>query len=130
MTTRQEDYEQFGLSYHAISPKHVDVVTDSGAQSVLCPREIFLRSGFTLKDLIPVRHLMKAANTAPIAIDGAIFIRLSGTTTDDQQIEAAVMAYVSPDANNFYLSREAMIQLQIIDKSFPLSWCRTTEADS
>ena len=29
------------------------------------------------------------------------------------------MAYVSPDANNFYLSREAMIQLRIIDMSFP-----------
>ena len=119
MTTHQEDYQQFGISYPAIAPKHVDVVIDSGAQSVLCPRETFLKSGFSLKDLIPVRHIMKAANTAPISIDGAILIRLSGTNTDGKQIEAAVMAYVSPDANHFYLSREAMVQLQIIDKSFP-----------
>ena len=36
-----------------------------------------------------------------------------------ESVEAAVMAYVTPDANNFYLSREAMIQLRIIDESFP-----------
>ena len=123
MTTCEEDYQRFCMSFPAISPKYLDVVTDSGAQSALFPRETFLKSGFTLKDLIPVRHLMKSANTSPIAIDGEIFIRLSGTNSDGDQIEAAVMAYVSPDANHFYLSREAMIQLQIIDKSFPRVGC-------
>ena len=91
MTTQRADYERFGLSFPAISPKYVDVVTDSGAQSVLCPRETFLRSGFSLKDLVPVRHMMKAENTGPISVDGAIFIRLSGTANDGQLIEAAVI---------------------------------------
>ena len=29
MTTHREDYQQFGISYPSIAPKHVDVVTDS-----------------------------------------------------------------------------------------------------
>ena len=62
---------------------------------------------------------MKAANRAPISIDGAIFLRLSGADSRGEIVEAAVMAYVSPDANNIYFSREAMIQLRIIDESFP-----------
>ena len=119
LTTSEEDYKKFGLSLPKISPKHVDVVTDSGAQSVLMPRKLFHQCGFAEKDLIPVKHIMKAANRAPIVIDGAIFLRLSGSNSSGESVEAAVMAYVSPDANNFYLSREAMIQLRIIDESFP-----------
>lgn len=119
MTTCQEDYDKFGIRYPRIHPKHIDVIVDSGAQSCLWSRQSFLKSGFTVKDLIPVQHLMKAANTAPITIDGAILIRLSGTASDGDKVEAAVMAYISPDANNFYLSRESMIQLGIIDRDFP-----------
>ena len=62
---------------------------------------------------------MKSANRSPISIDGAILIRLSGRTADNRVIEAAVMVYISPDANTFYLSMEAMIQLQIVPSSFP-----------
>ena len=62
---------------------------------------------------------MKAANTAPITIDGAIPIRLSGVTNGGDNVEAAIMAYISPDTDNLYLSRESMIQLGIIDRSFP-----------
>ena len=119
ITTCQEDYDKFGITYPRIQPKHIDVIVDSGAQSCLWSKRRFLRSGFTLKDLIPVRHLMKAANTAPITIDGAILIRLSGVTNAGDNVEAAVMVYISPDTDKFYLSREAMIQLGIIDRNFP-----------
>ena len=119
ITTCQEDYDKFGITYPRIQPKHIDVVVDSGAQSCLWSRRSFLRSGFTQKDLIPVRHRMKAANTAPITIDGAILIRLSGVTNGGDNVETAVMAYISPDTDNFYLSRASMVQLGIIDRSFP-----------
>ena len=62
---------------------------------------------------------MKAANKSPISIDGAIFLRLSGTTKNGCQVQAAVMVYISPDAKDFFLSKEAMIQLGIIDADFP-----------
>ena len=56
-----------------ISPRVVDVVVDSGAQSCLWSRREFIKCGFDIEDLIPVNHSMKAANAAPITIDGAIF---------------------------------------------------------
>ena len=44
-----------------------------------------------MKDLISVDHHMKAVNTAPIEIDGAIIVRLSGYDSMDKEVEAAVM---------------------------------------
>ena len=82
-------------------------------------RKEFLSSGFSMQDLIPVRHAMRAANRAPIKIDGAVLIRLSGLTAAGSHLEAAAMVYISPDANAFFLSKDAMIQLGIISSSFP-----------
>jgi len=113
------DYAQFGYKCPEITPTKVKVIVDSGAQSVLWSRREYLSAGFTMNDLIPVKHNMKAANGVNIQIDGAVLIRLSGKLTSGDPMSCAVMAYVSPDANYLYLSKEAMIQLQIIDPEFP-----------
>ena len=84
ITTDEEDYAKMGFRQPIISPKYLDVVTDSGAQSCLWSRKEFLSSGFSLKDLIPVRHTMRAANCVSIAIDGAVLLRLSGTSSDGE----------------------------------------------
>ena len=83
--------------YPTIAPKHIEVIADSGAQSCLWSKEEFLASGFSKRDLLPVRHTMKAANLAPIKIVGAIFLRLSGTSADGEKLEAAVMACIRAD---------------------------------
>ena len=119
ISTNSNDFENFKMPHPKICPKQIDVVVDSGAQSCLWSRTEFLRMGFNMDDLIPVHHSMKAANTAPIRIDGATFIRLCGQSKEKKNIEAAVMVYISPDARNFYLSREAMIQLGIVSHDFP-----------
>jgi len=46
-------------------------------------------------------------------------LRLSGLTKNGNAVEAAVMVYISPDAKDFFLSKEAMIQLGIIGADFP-----------
>lgn len=119
MTTNDDDYAELGVSSPRIAPKHIDVIADSGAQSCLWSRREFLRSGFKMDDLIDVHHSMEAANNAPIQIDGAIILRLSGQNESGLEVEAAVMTYISPDAKRFYLSRQAMIQLQVIHPNFP-----------
>ena len=119
ITTNKNDYDRMGFAYPTIAPKHIEVIADSGAQSCLWSKEEFLASGFSKRDLLPVRHTMKAANLAPIKIVGAIFLRLSGTSADGEEFEAAVMVYISPDARSFFLSKDAMIQLGIIAPSFP-----------
>ena len=92
-----------------------------------------------MADLIKVHHTMEAANAAPIEIDGAILLGLSGKNDkSDEEIHAAVMIYVSPDSKKFYLSKEAMVQLGIIHHDFPQvgvafpmhSECSEAELDS
>ena len=113
------DYTRFGYACPTIPLTEITVVADSGAQSCLWSRRDFLASGFRTTDLIPVKHKMKAANRNRIQIDGAILIRLGGKSREGESIACAVMVYVSPDANCFYLSKEAMIQLRIVDSNFP-----------
>ena len=69
--------------------------------------------------LLPVSYEMIAANKSEIRIDGAIVVRLEGLDSSGRPIQCAVMVYISPDANGFYLSREAMTQLGIIAHDFP-----------
>lgn len=119
LTTDADDYNQLGVPQPVIAAKHIDVIADSGAQSCLWSRKEFLASGFSMHDLIPVRHMMKAANRAPITIDGAVLLRLRGKSTAGEYVEAAVMVYISPEARSFFLSKEAMVQLGVIPANFP-----------
>ena len=119
LSTNEGDYQRLGQPYKRICTRTVTVVADTGAQSCLWSRKGCIESGFSKTDLIPVHHKMNSANKSPISIDGAVIIRLSGYTGDNVRIEAAVIAYISPEANTFYLSKEAMIQLGIISKMFP-----------
>ena len=119
ITTDKSDYDRMNIRHPTIAPKSIDVVADSGAQSCLWSRKEFLSSGFSMKDLIPVRHTMRAANRASINIDGAILLRLSGMSAEGSNYEAASMVYISPDANSFFLSKDAMVQLGVISHSFP-----------
>ena len=79
----------------------------------------FIQSGFSKADLLPVRHELYAANGEKINVKGAILLRISGTSSNGDVHSAAVMTYISPSTNRFYLSREAMIHLNVISKDFP-----------
>ena len=69
--------------------------------------------------MIPVKHTIYAANREEIRVEGAIFLRLSGETTEGTLRTAAVLVYISPSTNRFYLSREALIQLDVISTDLP-----------
>ena len=58
ITTDEDDYAKMGFLEPIISPKYLDVITDSGAQSCLWSRKEYLSSGFSMKDLIPVVQLI------------------------------------------------------------------------
>ena len=114
------DYRDFGRDCPCIKPSKVSVMTDSGAQSCLWSMNGFLSAGFTKADLLPVSIELLAANKSPINIAGAIIVRLQGYHKDrGKKFSCASMVYVSEDANGFYLSCEAMIDLAIVPPNFP-----------
>ena len=47
-------------------------------------------------------------------------VRLDGTTSLGSEISCATMVYVSPDAEGFFLSLEAMVDLGLINRSSEL----------
>ena len=119
LSVDEEDYKHTGLSCPNVQPSKVTVVSDTGAMSCLWSRKDFLRCGFQLSDLAPIKRTMVAANREEIAIDGALFIRLSGLDVMGNTHTAPVMVYVSPSTERFYLSRQALVQLKVISKDFP-----------
>ena len=119
VSTDQDDYSRINAQFPDVMPSYVSVVTDTGAQSCLWSLADFYRCGFSDSDLLPVKRTMVAANQEEIEIVGAIFIRLSAKDNLGNVHTAAVMAYVSPSTNKFYMSREALVQLGVISKDFP-----------
>ena len=120
MYVNDDDYSALGLECPTMKSSVLNVIWDSGAQSCLWSRKGFLAAGFSLTDLIPVNHKITAANSAPIEIDGAVILRLVGNSPDGCEREAAVIVYISPDSMDFFLSKEAMVQLGVIAPTFPL----------
>ena len=60
-----------------------------------------------------------AANKVEIPVSGAILLRLSGVSPTGDTHSAAVMTYISPSSKSFCLSEQALIQLNVIPKTFP-----------
>ena len=96
LTTDLDDYIRIGPTYPKITPTHVSVVTDTGAQSCLWSLQDFYRCGFKKSDLLPVKRTLLAANKEKICIDGAILVRLSGVDKNGCTHTAPVMVYISP----------------------------------
>ena len=114
------DYNGFGLG---LAPKvesyEFTAIIDSGAQCCLWGWQGCKAAGFCSDDLIPVKQKLNAVSKSHITIFGAVILRLSGNSVSGTKCSSAVMAYVSPDVSGFYLSREAMVQLQIVSTNFP-----------
>ena len=62
---------------------------------------------------------MSAANKEQLTLFGAVFVRLSGSLEETRNVKTGALVYVSPDTDKFYLSREVLKDLKIIDENFP-----------
>ena len=81
--------------------------------------KVFYKCGFKKRDLIPVKCKMSAANKEQLTLFGAVFVRLSGSLEETRNVKTGALVYVSPDTDKFYLSREVLKDLKIIDENFP-----------
>ena len=66
------------------------------------------------EDLIPVKFSMAAVNKSQIVITGALIVFLEGVSKDGKKMSCSTMVYVSPSADEFFLSLEAMLDLGMI----------------
>ena len=100
---------------------HVEVtaVADTGAQSDLLSLSDFLACGFPREQLIPVNMDLSAANRSPISIEGAFFANLTTTTKRGTEKSCRSMVYVSSSIQAMYLSYESLLNLSIIQDTFP-----------
>ena len=90
---------------------------------------MFNKFGLKKSCLVPVKGRMSAINGEGINILGAVFLRLEGKDANTgQSVQTAVMAHVSESTNNFYISRQAMRELGIIDQDFPKVQARDDNA--
>ena len=119
VSIQPDDYFTINRNPPVMKPRKIEVVTDTGAQSCLWGLQKFFQSGFKKPDLIPVKHELFAANKEKIPVLGAILLKLSGYSPDGNPHSAGVMVYVRPSTNRFYVSRDALIQLNVISKDFP-----------
>ena len=119
ITINRHDYKDFGVKCPKFKSSSSSAITDSGAQLNLWSLTECISSGFCMEDLIPVSMGLEAANKSPISIEGALFLRLSGTSPSGEVITCAALVYISREAQGFYLSMESMMDLGIITRDFP-----------
>merc|ERR1712237_184359 len=74
----------------------------------------FYKSGYKKQDLVKVKQRIAAANRQPIDIMGAVFL-----TVEANSLITNMMAFVTPDIQGLYLSRQVLTELYVIPKSFP-----------
>ena len=106
----------------------VEVIADTGAMSNVWSLNDFKAAGFALKDLQPTKTKIKAANGQSMNILGQFNALFKGKAPNNDDVIATSCVFVSDSVKGFYLSRETMIKLYIIDDSFPtVGLCRMNE---
>ena len=124
ISVNRKDYSEFSRICPKVSSFNVEAKLDSCAQSCLWSKKEYLKAGFKEEDLIPVSLGLKAANKSSIEISGAILVRID-VEINKEKHSCATMVYVSPSCEGFYLSLEAMLDLNLLQI---LTNCTTADA--
>ena len=103
---------------HPVVP--VEAIADTGAMSNVWGLRDFEKAGYAAKDLQPSSVTIRAANGQPLDICGQFNAICKGKSPSNEEISSKTIVYVSKSLNGFFLSRETMVQLFIIDEEFPV----------
>lgn len=131
VTPLREDHALLGHPIQDTSkPKSVtmSMVADTGCQSTIIPLQSVFNLGLTVKDLLPVRLVMRGAIKEDLGVMGAVVISVStqGTTTSAKSTR--LLCYVSDVMDKAFLCREALVSLGIIHPTFPNCSTESTTA--
>ena len=101
-------------------PVPIQAVADTGAMANVWGLGDFEAAGLPKHLLRPTRTNIKAANGQKLDICGVINCTVSGVSPSDKHINTECITYVSKSVNGFYLSKDTMIRLCIINDQFPV----------
>ena len=95
------------------------VLADTGCQASCMGTEELRKLGLSEKDLLPVDMNLQGANGSKLQILGAIFIIISGRDAAGKTWETNQLCYVADKVGKLLLSKEGLVKLGIISKTFP-----------
>ena len=97
----------------------MSVLADTGCQACCIGPDELRKLGLSEKDLLPVDMKLNGANESKIQILGGIFVITSGRDEAGKIWKTHQLCYVAENVGKMLLSKEALVKLGMINKSFP-----------
>ena len=94
-------------------------LVDTGAQMVVMGIEDVHKMGLRKSNLIPVKLKIKAANSGGMRLLGGVLVRIEGKSPSGANRTTRQIAYVAEGISKIFLSKQASVDLGIIDTAFP-----------
>ena len=104
-------------------------LADTGCQAVCMGPGQLTGIGLSVKDLMEVDLRLSGANGTSIRILGGVFITITGEDSSGKKWSTKQLCYVAEGVTRLMLSKEACVQLGIINSCFPsVGSCYTASA--
>ena len=97
----------------------INCIADTGAQSNMWGYRNYIEAGFLVSDLQHTSSGFCVADLSPLDVVGVFKGVFQGEATDGQVVSCRSLVYISKSVNAFFLSRDTMEDLHVINSSFP-----------
>ena len=94
-------------------------LADTGCQAVCMGPAQLPGLGLSVKDLMEVDLRLSGANRTSIRILGGMFITITGEDSSGKKWSTKQLCYVAEGVTRLMLSKQACVQLGIVNSSFP-----------
>ena len=107
---------QFESRHGSVS---VNSIADTGAQSNMWGYRNYIDAGFLVSDLQPTSSQFCVADLSPLDVIGVFKAVFQGHAADGRVVSCRSLVYISKSVDAFFLSRDTLEDLYVINSSFP-----------
>ena len=97
----------------------LDMLADTGSQAVIMGTNQLGQLGLTVRDLMECEMSLSGVTNSSVQIIGALFVRISGSDTQQKVWTTTQLCYVARGVDRMILSKEACRDLGLVNKDFP-----------
>ena len=118
----KEGYKEIGAAPPRCSPSRsvsCRSLPDTGSQIVVAGPKLLNELKISKHELFPVAANIKSSDKKFMQLIGGLLITISTKGSDGRERCSSQMCYIGEQIENLFLSREACVKLDIIDKTFP-----------